>query len=115
GVYNLISAGGYDIFIWKLNLSGNLVWAKAMGSPNQETANAIAVDGAGNVYTTGVFHDTCDFDPGPSTYNLTAPGQEHIFVSKLNASGNFIWAKQMGGTAYGNIGHSIVLDASSNV
>ena len=48
---------------------------------------------AGNVYLGGLFPSTVDFDPGPASFNLTAQGFEDAFVLKLDASGNFIWAK----------------------
>jgi Beta-propeller repeat len=115
GTYNLTSNGQGDIFICKLDSYGNFVWAKSMGSSYSESGTGIAVDVAGNVYTTGYFSLTVDFDPGSGTFNLTAPGSgRDIFVSKLDASGNFIWAKKMGGNDRDE-GYSIALDASANV
>src|SRR4051812_37261955 len=55
---------------------------------------SVAVDNAGNVYTTGNFRGTAiDFDPGPGEFNLTSAAFEDIFVSKFDAAGNFVWAK----------------------
>ena len=90
----------------------NFQWAKAMVGANNVYGSSIAVDDSGNVYTNGYFQGTADFDPGAGTFNLTSLGvSPNIFISKLDASGNFVWAKQLGGTeAYGN---SIALDASS--
>jgi hypothetical protein len=98
GVYNLTSAGNSDIFIWCLSSPGDLVWAKAMGGASTDNGNAIALDAAGNIYTTGSFCLTADFDPGTGVYSLTSSGSMDVFVSKLDASGNFIWAKAMGGS-----------------
>jgi hypothetical protein len=56
------------------------------------------VDSAGNVYTTGYFQGTVDFDPGAGTVNLSSAGSDDIFVQKLDASGNLVWARGMGGT-----------------
>ena len=87
-----------DIFVLKLNASGNFVWGKTMGGVDYEEAYDLALDGLGNIYTTGYFQDVCDFDPGPSTFTLNATGiSTEIFISKLDASGNFVWAKQVGG------------------
>ena len=72
------------------------------------------MDASGNVYTTGYFQGTVDFDPGAGTFNLTSAGLQDIFISKLDAAGNFVWAKQLGGTL-NDVGYSIALDTSGNV
>ncbi len=74
GPTNLISAGGYDIFVSKLNTSGNFVWAKSMGGTGEDQANSVITDSNGNIYTTGYFKLTADFDPGADPYNLTSAG-----------------------------------------
>jgi hypothetical protein len=114
GVYNLTSAGNRDISISKLDASGNFVWAKAMGEPSWDYAFSIAVDASGNVYTTGQFQNTVDFDPGAGVFNLTSAGNGDVFISKLDASGNFVWAKAFYGTGtqYGN---AIDVDAAGNI
>jgi alpha-tubulin suppressor-like RCC1 family protein len=103
-----------DIFALKLNSSGNYVWAKSLGGTGIDEGYSIAVDSSENVYTTGYFNDTADFDPGASTNNLTSAGVNDIFVSKLDSSGNFVWAKRLGGTA-ADVGRSIAVDSSGNV
>jgi hypothetical protein len=114
GINNLTSAGGVDIFVAKFDVSGNFVWAKAMGSMSDDYGYSIVVDASGNVYTTGDFMGTADFDPGVSTFSLTSAGNKDIFISKLDASGNFLWAKTLGG-AGDDSGNSIAIDASGNV
>ena len=72
-------------------------WAKAFGSTNFDHGVSITVDELGNVYTTGVFAGTVDFDTGIGSFNLTsAAGSADVFIQKLDASGNFIWAKAFG-------------------
>ena len=114
GTFNLTSAGSGDIFISKLDAAGNFVWAKKMGGTSGDYGNSIALDASGNVFTTGIFQGTVDFDPGAGTFNLTSAGNYDIFISKLDAAGNFVWAKKMGGTSV-DYGYSIALDASGNV
>jgi hypothetical protein len=114
GTYNLTSAGSADIFISKLDSNGNFLWAKSLGGNIDDGGNSIAVDAGGNVYTTGGFQGTADFDPGPGTYNLTSAGDDDIFISKLDISGNFLWARRLGGNSYDH-GNSIALDAGGNV
>jgi hypothetical protein len=98
GTVNLSSAGSGDIFVQKLDASGNFVWARGMGGTSDDVGRGIAVDSAGNVYTTGYFNGTVDFDPGAGTVNLSSAGGRDIFVQKLDASGNLVWARGMGGT-----------------
>jgi len=114
GTFNLTSAGWWDIFIQKLDSAGNLLWAKQMGGTSHDYGHSIATDAGGNVYTTGLFSGTADFDPGTGTANLTSAGGYDIFIQKLDTSGNLIWVKQMGGNL-DDYGRSISIDASSNV
>jgi len=111
--FNLISAGLGDIFISKLDDTGNFVWAKSMGGINKDEGSSIAVDASGYVYATGYFRDTADFDPGLGIFNLNANWGSGLFISKLDNAGNFVWAKAMGDTA--TFGRSIAVDASGNV
>lgn len=113
-IYPLTSSSGGDAFICKLDSSGNFVWARQTGGSQAVTSYSIAVDDSGNVFTTGFFDGTTDFNPGAGTFYLTVSGYSDIFVSKLDASGNFVWAKQMNGTD-GEAGYSIDVDVSGNV
>lgn len=114
GTANLTSAGDSDVFVQKLDSNGNFLWARQMGGSSSDHSASIAVDASGNVYTTGFFSTTADFDPGEGTANLTSAGMYDIFVQKLNTNGDFLWVRQMGGAAY-DYGTSIALDASVNV
>jgi len=114
GTTNLTSAGGFDIFIQKLNTAGNLLWVKQMGGTSLEAGCSITTDAGGNVYTTGYFQGTVDFDPGAGTINFISAGYEDIFIQKLDTAGNLLWVKQMGGTSRDE-GYSITTDAGGNV
>ena len=109
GVISLTSASDADVFVSKLDTSGNYMWAKQFGGNSAEYGFEVAVDSSGNVYTTGNFISTADFDPGPGTANLTGGG---AFVSKLDTSGNYVWAKQFRGGARG---YEVAVDSSGNV
>ena len=94
--------------------AGDFVWAKSMSGTGADIAFSIFIDSSGNVYTTGYFTGTVDFDPGAGTSNLTSVGSTDIFISKLDSSGNFVWAKSMGGTGTDQA-NSISIDSSSNI
>jgi gliding motility-associated-like protein len=93
----------HSVLLAKYDRNGNLVWKKPIGGlPNSiYPHNDIQVDLAGNIYLSGFFRYTQDFDPGPLVYNLTATGAGYasdVFLSKLDPDGNFLWAKSFGGS-----------------
>jgi gliding motility-associated-like protein len=104
-----------NIFVLKLDTNGNFVWGTILGSTGGSgVGRGITLDGSGNVLTTGSFNGTADFDPGAATFNITSLGSEDIFLSKLDANGNFVWAKSMGGTQ-GDRAYALAVDNSGNV
>lgn len=118
GIYNLTAfSANDDLFVSKLDNSGNFLWAKQLGGATfTSSARSIAVDAGGNVYSTGYFSGTIDFNPGAGTYNLMAPGAYDVYVLKLDSSGNFAWAKQfIAGSGNTDYGYSIAVDDSGNV
>jgi hypothetical protein len=112
-VFNMTPTGSDDVFISKLNSSGNLIWALHFGGSNAEAGNGIALDTLGNVYTTGLFQATADFDPGPGVFNLTATSND-IFISKIDPTGAFQWAVSFLGSTL-DAGTSITTDTLGNI
>ena len=104
-----------DIFIQKLDTDGKFIWAKKVGGGIVSGfGHSITTDASGNVYTTGIFLGTMDFDPGIEAFNLTSKGKYDAFIQKLDPSGDLIWAKQLGG-ALDVFGDAIKTDAIGNV
>lgn len=97
GSQTLTSSGQSDIFISKLGPTGNFIWVRRVGGVDADDASAIASDSLGNIYFTGSFGGTVDFDPGSGTYNLTSIGASDFYISKLDSAGNFVWAVNLGG------------------
>ncbi len=115
GVTTITSNGVGDIFIQKLDPSGNLLWVKTVGGAGNDYGSGIAVDVLGNVYVTGGFEDTVDFDPSNSGgVDKVSYGSVDAFVLKLNSSGDYQWIKTGGGTGVDGA-NSISLDNSANV
>lgn len=112
-VFNLTSSSStdQDIFIAKLNLSGNFIWAKRIGGNGNDQGVDLIIDPSDNIVVTGNFHGTVDFDPGLSVVDLTSWGFSGIYVLKLNSIGDMIWAKSFGD---GN-GTSIIQDPIGNI
>ena len=95
--HNLSSNGNGDIFLAKYDPLGNYLWAISMGSSEFDEGKSIALDDLGNIYLTGRFRQTADFDPSPNTNSLTSNGDADGFVAKYNSNGDYQWAFQMGG------------------
>lgn len=121
-----------DIFVIKIDAIGSLVWAKAMlknganNSYNTNKGTAIELDSFGNIYTTGIFTESIDADPNSGVNNLLAfttalsaipvmLGTNAQYVSKLDNSGNLVWAHSIAGDHGVGSTCSLVVDNSNNI
>jgi hypothetical protein len=98
GVLALTSMQYWDVFAMKLDSMGDLVWVRGFGGTQFDEPAGIAVGDGGEVYVTGHFASTVDFDPGPNVFPMTADFVD-VFVLKLDDQGDFLWARQFGGVA----------------
>lgn len=110
GMQNFTSAGLFDIYIEKIDTNGHLLWVKSIGSSGDDLAQSITTDTEGNVYVAGIYGGTVDFDPGVGVFNMSASGNNNIFILKLNSNGDFIWAKS---NKSGNSGSAKSIDVDS--
>lgn len=98
GTFTLTPTYYADLFVVKLDPTGNFLYAKKFGSGYQNVKN-MKVDLSGNIYIAGLFSSTADFDPGPGVYNLTAIfGTSEPFLVKLNAGAGLVWANAIHAT-----------------
>ncbi|MBN2018146.1 MAG: SBBP repeat-containing protein [Candidatus Cloacimonetes bacterium] len=109
GSYTLISNGESDIFVAKMDADGNWIRASKAGGASSESGIKIKIDSAGNSFITGSFEGIATF--GSST--LYSSGMEDIYVAKLDADGNWLWATQVGGDNV-DIGNAITIDDAGN-
>ncbi len=113
GVYNIIAPQNNKSFLLKLDPSGNFLWARMIGGLYTVLGRNIEIDDSGNIYTTGSFWGTADFDPGVNTYNLTSFAGSEVFIQKLNSQGNFVWAGSFSGGSY--MASSIALGLDNDI
>lgn len=111
GVNVFLDAAAGSGYVAKYNTSGSMVWVRQLGG----TVNDVVTDKHGNVFATGSFSGTKDFDSTAGTTNLTSAGFEDIFIAKFNSSGALQWAKRVGGSQFTDVGTSIGVDNTGNV
>jgi hypothetical protein len=110
------SMGVQDMFVSKLDASGNFVWARQIGGALSERPNAIALDQQANIYLTGSFAGTTDFDPSPGTHTISSLAASNIFLCKLDSAGSFGWAFRVGSSTGDNdAGIGLAISNKSNV
>lgn len=97
GTHELVSHGHDDAFLQKLDTDGNLIWAKNVGGIKYDGAFSLDLDASGNIFFAGYFTDSAYFEPGKAEMNVVGKGGSDIFLQKLDAQGNVVWVKTMGG------------------
>jgi PKD repeat protein len=109
----LTSAGASDAVLLKLNSDGSFDWVGKVGGINNDTFRSVATDSDANIYTTGSYFNTADFDMGSGTSNQTSAGSTDAFVYKVDADRNFVYVKFLAGSDIQE-GHNIALDSDGN-
>jgi len=121
GVTNLIPSGSQDVFVCKLNNIGDFIWAKQFGNASTnsstESVNDLAIDATNNIYLTGLYFGTVDFNPNAGIFNLVATSLYESYILKLNELGDFVFAKKINGTTVQTYtaGKSIAIDNAGNI
>lgn len=112
-----ITAMSMQAFVLKLDANGKFIWVKKIGKDNANplinfnNTNAVLADASGNVYATGSFMETISL----GSITLTSNGNSDIYITKIDASGNFIWAKAAGSIYNGEYGYRMTLDNQNNL
>lgn len=109
GSQSTISIGLRDIFIAKYDTSGNAIWSKIFGTPNDEDITNISVDPEGNFIVSGRYTNSISFG-NISISNSINPNIATDFIAKFNENGTCIWAKSI----YSNYSKIIDIKADLN-
>lgn len=109
GTSTLVSKGGRDIFVAKVNKDGGWLWAVSAGGTSTDFARDIACDNSGNIFITGYFYGTCYF----GMIELSSQASSDVFVAKINSNGEWQWAKSGNGSGF-NRANSITCDNLGN-
>ncbi len=88
--------GSSDGFVAKYAAAnGAYQWAARLGGLNNDYANSVAVDSAGNILVAGAFQGTASF----SGASATTHGQDDGFVVKYSNAGARTWLRTYGGAS----------------
>jgi len=115
GNSSLVSEGYRDCFVAKMDPDGNWLWSRRLGGVQNEYVSAIKVDSYSNVYIAGRFNSpTVNF--GTHTLNNTLNSQIYsdVFVAKIDANGNWLWAVKGGGSSMDYV-YGLDLDQLGNI
>ncbi len=113
GVFQSVKNGSDDAFVFKLGNAGNLVYSTYIGGSGIDNAGDIAVDGRGNVITTG-FTRSLNF-PRKNAFQPSKGGTVDSFVTKLSADGkSLVFSTYLGGGELQR-GFGVATDSIGNV
>jgi len=106
--------GDEDIILSKINPSGTaLLYSTYVGGNNEDEANGIALDTAGNILITGKT-ESVNYPVTVTAYQSTKMGEEDAFISKFSSSGVLLYSSYLGGT-HEDEAFAITVDSSDNV
>jgi hypothetical protein len=114
GAFQATNHGGLDAFVAKLNPAGSgLVYGTYLGGSDQDYAQAIAVDPAGDAYVGGNTF-SADFPATPGAFDTTFHGASDAFVAKLDAAGSTLaYATYLGAPGL-DYGRGIAVDGAGS-
>jgi gliding motility-associated-like protein len=116
--FNITANTSCDRFLMRYTNNGNFIWAKSFnvnedGGLFVDRMIKIVIDLDENIYLTGNFKDTVDFNPGQGVFNIESPTTTSSYLCKYNFSGQFLWAKGLIGGSVQTT--DIALDCENNI
>lgn len=109
GTYTSVSAGLFDIFVAKLDQSGNWLWLRSAGGSGFDYSYGIGVDDGGNAYISGYYDVSAAFGSLPAISN----GGSDVYVAKLSPGGTWLWVASAGGTS-SDYCYGLAVDGAGN-
>ena len=100
-VHTINSGGASDIFLLRINDTGNFQWAYGLGSTGEDEGFDLTTDPSGNIYATGTFRNTVNFSP-TGLYPIAAGEEADMYILALFPNGQFRWAQGYGEDGFAN-------------
>jgi hypothetical protein len=113
GPYTLINNGYTNMFIAKIDPSGNVLWAKSAGGTQVDLLHSLVYDPSGYIYATG-FTGSPSITFDSHTFVNSNPGNGDMFLVKYDLNGNVIWARTPTCSSHQD-GDALALDTQGNI
>jgi len=91
-----------------------LNWGISTGSTERDQYAEFAIDNQGDIISVGYTLGDIDLDPSTSNAIFQNNGQEDLFIQKVDAQGNYVWGKLIGGTER-DYAYNVATDNSGNI
>lgn len=111
GGVELVAAGGVDMFVAKVSVDGEMLWARAFGGPQGDGGNEIAVLADGEIAVSAI--TAGDFSVDDVTYRLGG-GPRDSLVLRMTTDGDVRWVHHFHGSGNERI-RAIALGAAGEV
>jgi hypothetical protein len=109
----LVSNGGMDIYVVKLNASGTVLWGRSAGATGTGTdygTNIAYCYQDNSVVFTGHITGNCTFGSHP----ITTVNPSDAFLTKVDGNGTWLWVQDIG-TSGSDYGSHVAIDGSNNI
>lgn len=106
----VLTAGAEDVFVAKYDSAGVYQWGKQAGDAAFQESGGIGIDGAGNIYLTGLFYSKIGF----GGITLATAGTMDVYLAKLTSAGTSVWTKSFG-DASAQRAYSMDVDTAGNI
>lgn len=115
GTKTLISEGGPDAFVAKLDTKGAFIWATSGGGLHTDKARGLAIGPNDTLYVSGLFSDK-EVTFGALTLKSTTAtiGSSDAFVARIDKTGKWTWIEGIGGGAGDDVAEQIAVDSKGN-
>lgn len=104
----VLGQGGKDLFVVKLNSDGDVQWINKAVGDNEVFGTGIAVDNQNNIYVTGTFNGSVEFNG-----EIINSQDSDVFLIKYNSEGEYLWGQFFGGFN-ADVSGGITIDNNGN-
>ena len=110
----VVSAGGEDAFVARINPSGQVTYFGSIGGAGDDEGGGVVLTANGALYVTGSFQGAADLNPGTGIDRRISAGSSDVFLIKLLPDNSMLWARTAGGGGTDR-GSDVSIDKSGNV